>query len=262
MEYYQRKIAVNNLWPLIIADAKQAATRQPILASFYYDNILAHDSFSKSLAYILASRLAPSVAETVNWQQLLLAQLDRNQQIEAAATNDLLCQLETNASIKDHLTPLLYFAGFHALQTYRLAHQFWHNGDVGLATYMQSRAVFMFGVDIHPAAQLGSGIFIDHAQGIVIGETAVVEDQVTIFQNVTLGSTGKVAGDRHPKIRTGALLGSGASVLGNIEVGAFAKVGAGALVLRDVPAKSCVVAAMAERVERAAAKVPTAQAVC
>lgn len=138
------------------------------------------------------------------------------------------------------VTPLLYFKGFHALQAYRIAHWLWRQGRKPLALFLQNRISSVFAVDIHPAARIGKGIMFDHATGIVIGETAVVEDNVSIMQSVTLGGTGKEAGDRHPKVRKGVLISAGAKILGNIEVGECAKVGAGSVVLKDVPPRSTV----------------------
>ena len=138
------------------------------------------------------------------------------------------------------VTPLLYFKGFHALQAYRVAHWLWQQGRNSLALFLQNRISAVFAVDIHPAARIGKGIMFDHATGIVIGETAVVEDMVSIMQSVTLGGTGKEAGDRHPKVRKGVLIGAGAKILGNITVGECAKVGAGSVVLKDVPARATV----------------------
>lgn len=136
--------------------------------------------------------------------------------------------------------PLLYFKGFHALQTHRVAHWLWSEGRRELALFLQSRASEVFGVDIHPAARIGKGILVDHATGVVVGETAVVEDNVSILHEVTLGGTGKDCGDRHPKVRHGVLIGAGAKILGNVEVGEGAKIGAGSVVLEDVPAHATV----------------------
>ena len=138
------------------------------------------------------------------------------------------------------MEPVLYFKGFHALQTHRLAHWLWKKGRRDFALYIQSRSSAVFQTDINPATRIGQGIFLDHATGLVVGETAVIEDDVSILQGVTLGGTGKESGDRHPKIRHGSLIGSGAKILGNIEVGCCSKVAAGSVVLTDVPAHTTV----------------------
>ncbi|MDB5544610.1 MAG: cysE, partial [Hyphomicrobiales bacterium] len=133
------------------------------------------------------------------------------------------------------IEPVLYFKGFHALQTHRLAHWMWMRGRKDFALYLQSRSSEVFQTDVHPAARIGKGIFLDHATGLVVGSTAVIEDDVSLLQDVTLGGTGKETGDRHPKIRHGVLIGAGAKILGNIEVGHCARVAAGSVVLAPVP---------------------------
>ncbi len=138
------------------------------------------------------------------------------------------------------IEPLLYFKGFHAIQTHRLAHWLWRRGRVDLALYLQSRSSEVFQTDIHPGARMGRGLFLDHATGLVVGSTAVVDDDVSILQDVTLGGTGKESGDRHPKIRRGVLIGAGAKILGNIEVGHCARIAAGSVVLQDVPHNTTV----------------------
>lgn len=153
---------------------------------------------------------------------------------------DLHAVSERDSACCSQVTPLLYFKGFHALQAYRVAHWLWQQGRKSLALFLQNRISAVFAVDIHPAARIGKGIMFDHATGIVIGETAVVGDMVSIMQSVTLGGTGKEAGDRHPKVSNGVLIGAGAKILGNITVGECAKVGAGSVVLKDVPARAVV----------------------
>jgi len=241
MTDYQREIDINNLWQTITHEAQNEAQKTPLIADLLERNLIQHQSFGQSLARILAEKLSDTPAGIEQWQHFLNVTYEANPQIVSAAQQDLLCQLQGNASIKDHYTPLLYFGGFHALQCHRVAHHCWHNGQAALANYIQGQSVSMFGVDIHPAAKVGCGIFIDHAVGIVVGETAVIEDAVTLFQSVTLGGTGKGEGDRHPKIRRGAFIGSGAVILGNIEVGEGAKIAAGAVVTKPVAAGATVV---------------------
>jgi len=252
MAQHERQIDPQNLWPTIIREARAVADAEPLLRGFYERNILQHSSYNAALAYVLAEKMADEAASpAVNvdqWQAFFLSLMAKHEQLERGATKDLLCQLRSNAAIKDHYTPLLYFGGYQALQCYRLAHVCWHHDQRAMANYIQARMVILFGVDIHPAAVIGEGIFMDHAVGIVIGETAVVEDDVTLFQNVTLGGTGKGSGDRHPKVRRGAFLGSGALVFGNIEIGAHAKVAGGAVVVKPVAPGTTVVGPAARTV--------------
>lgn len=247
---YQREVDVANLWETIQEEVRTAAEEFPLLSDLYKRNVLSHDAFGDALAYVLSERCLadkkdPSVI--LRWQEFVKNVYQNNPRLVEDAQRDLLCQLQGNASIKDHFTPLLYFGGFHALQCHRVAHHCWHNSMQAVANYIQGQVVAALGVDIHPAATIGSGVFIDHAVAIVIGETAVVEDSVTLFQSVTLGGTGKGSGDRHPKIRRGAFLGSGAIVLGNIEVGSGAKVAAGAVVVKNVPPNATVVGQAAKQ---------------
>jgi serine O-acetyltransferase len=141
---------------------------------------------------------------------------------------------------RGYAQPFLYYKGFHALQAYRVAHWLWGHKRHGLAAHLQNRISEAFGVDVHPAARIGSGILIDHGTSVVIGETAVVEDNVSLLHEVTLGGTGKESGDRHPKVRRGALIGAGAKILGNVEIGMGAKVAACSVVLKDVPPHTTV----------------------
>ena len=236
MAGYEREIDVSNLWHTIQAEAHRDIVASPLLGSYLTRRLLVVDNMAEALAAILAQQLLPATEQDQvdAWQQEFVAMYAHQPQLLEAAQADLLCQLRANAAIKDHYTPLLYFGGYQALQSYRLAHAYWLLDQQPLAAFIQASMVTCFGVDIHPAACIGQGIFMDHAVGIVIGETAVVEDDVVLFQSVTLGGTGRESGDRHPKIRRGAFIGCGAQILGNIEVGAGAKVGAGAVVVKPV----------------------------
>lgn len=254
MTEYQRDIDVRNLWLIIVDEAKIAADRFPLLTNFYTRNLINHVNFAEALAFILAEKLTDNPEQTGHWQNFLLRLMVDAPEIEQAAKRDLLCQLQSNASIKDHYTPMLYFGGYQALQCHRFAHYCWNSGKREMANYIQGRAVTLFGVDIHPGAKIGAGIFIDHAVAIVIGETAVVEDDVTLFQSVTLGGTGKGTGDRHPKIRQGAFIGSGAVIFGNIEIGERAKIAGGAVVVKPVPAGTTVGSPIAKSLSPATEK--------
>lgn len=241
MTDYHRVIDVQNLWASIQAEAREAASNYPLLADFFTRNLLQHATFERALAWVLAEKLTDHAADIAGWQQQILELMNEQSAICQAAQKDLLCQLESNACIKDHYTPLLHFSSYQALQCHRLAHHCWNSDRRPLASYIQGRVVSQFGVDIHPGASIGAGIFMDHSVGVVIGETAVIEDDVTLFQNVTLGGTGKGSGDRHPKVRQGAFIGSGAVVFGNIEIGPGAKVAGGAAVVKPVAAGQTVI---------------------
>jgi len=245
---YKRSVDVPNLWPTIQSEATQAVERSPLLGEFYRSRIINHPDFASSLSYILADKLADQTQTVEDWSDFILTIIRNNPSIEESALADLLCQLESNASIKDHYAPLLYFGGYQALQCYRIANHCWHNDLRDMANYIQGQVVSLFGVDIHPAAKLGHGLFIDHAVGIVVGETAVIENDVTLFQSVTLGGTGKGSGDRHPKVRKGAFIGSGALIYGNIEIGENAKIGGGAIVVKPVKANTTVVGQTAKQI--------------
>ena len=169
---------------------------------------------------------------------------------------DLAAVVDRDPACQRAVDPLLYFKGFHALQTYRFAHALWHEGRRDFALYLQSQSSRAYGVDIHPAAQIGRGIMLDHATGIVVGETAVIGDQTSILHNVTLGGSGKEAGDRHPKIGCGVMIGAGAKILGNIRVGDCARVAAGSVVLKDVPARTTVAGVPAKVVGMAGCQEP------
>ena len=246
MLQFQRHIDVDNLWNIILGEAQAVVDATPLLRAFYERNILQHTSYNAALAHVLAEKMADKPENTAQWSECFFGLMAEHKSIALAASKDLLCQLQNNAAIKDHYTPLLYFGGYQALQCYRLAHVCWLNNQAAVANYIQSKVVSLYGVDIHPAAKIGAGIFMDHAVGIVIGETAVVEDDVTLFQNVTLGGTGKGSGDRHPKVRRGAFIGSGAQVFGNIEIGAYAKVAGGAVVVKAVAPGTTVVGPLAK----------------
>jgi serine O-acetyltransferase len=224
-------LAPDILWPRLRAEAEALHAAEPALAAFVKNNILSADSLQGALGRILPEKLASAaVSATVIGEAFAAAQ------IEKAAQDDLIAIKKNDPAAHDLLTPVLFFKGFHALQSYRISHWLWQQERKHLALYLQNRISDLFGVDIHPAAKIGSGVMMDHATGIVIGETAVVEDDVLFWHGVTLGGTGKLGGDRHPKVRKGAWLGAGAAILGNIEIGADARVAAGSVVVEAVPA--------------------------
>ena len=216
-------------------EAEEAASRDPALASFMMTAILNHDTLEQAVAHRVAERLDHRDAPSVLIRQSYEDALARDSSLGAAFRADLMAVLDRDPACLRLIEPLLYFKGFHALQTHRLAHAMLRSGRRDFALYLQSRASSVFGVDINPAARIGKGVFLDHATGLVVGETTVIEDDVSILQGVTLGGTGKETGDRHPKIRHGVLIGAGAKILGNIEIGHCARVAAGSVVLQPVP---------------------------
>jgi serine O-acetyltransferase len=231
-----KQINDDPIWDAIRLAAKALAREEPVLGRLAYTGILNQSCFEAALSYILAKRLGNDEAPPTLLRQVFDALLAGDARICAAARADLIAACERDPSCNSPLDAFLFFKGFHALQTYRLAHALLHQGRGTLALFLQGRMALVFGIDINPAARIGSGIMIDHGTGVVIGQTAVVEDGVSLLQGVTLGGTGKDVGDRHPKIREGVMIGAGASILGNVEIGARAKIGAGSVVLKAVPA--------------------------
>ncbi|MFT8421454.1 MAG: serine O-acetyltransferase [Gluconacetobacter sp.] len=213
----------------------------PVLKGLLRPGVLDQPDFATALAFLLSCKLGGGLLSKATIFALAREfQGNRPLTVDMAAA-DLASIRERDPASAGFLVPFLFFKGFHAIQSYRLAHWLWHENRRPLAHHIQSRASELFAVDIHPAARLGQRIMFDHGTGIVVGETAVIEDDVALLQNVTLGGTGKEIGDRHPKIRRGALIGTGAKVLGNIEIGEGAKVGAGSVVLKSVAPFTTVV---------------------
>jgi serine O-acetyltransferase len=244
------------LWDAIRAEAKRLVEEEPILGSFYHAAILNHESFGAALSFHLANKLDSVVLPALLVRDVISQAIAADPTILKAAEIDIIATRTRDPACENFSTPFLYFKGFHALQAYRVAHWLWHENRRPLAQFLQSQVSQSLGIDIHPAAQIGSGIMFDHATGIVIGETSVVEDDVSILHSVTLGGTGKVSGDRHPKIRKGVLLAAGAKIIGNIEVGEGAKVGAGSVVLQDVEPHTTVAGVPAKVVGRPGCESP------
>ncbi len=219
----------------ICREADEAAGRDPALASFLMTAVLNHDTLEHAIVHRVAERLDHRDVPGALIRQAYEDVIERDATIGVAFRADLMAVADRDPACLRFLEPLLYFKGFHALQTHRLAHALMKAGRRDFALYLQSRSSSVFGVDINPAARIGKGIFLDHATGLVVGETCVIDDDVSILQGVTLGGTGKETGDRHPKIRHGVLIGAGAKILGNIEIGHCARVAAGSVVLAPVP---------------------------
>lgn len=225
---------INTVWQHIQLEAKSLVEDEPVLASFYHSTLLRHKTFSSALSYILAEKLANPTMPAVTLRDIISEAYLAEPNMVSQAARDIIAVISRDPAVKHYSTPLLYLKGFHALQAYRIGHWLWQNQRQALAIFLQNEVSVKLSVDIHPAAKIGCGILLDHATGIVVGETAVIENDVSILQNVTLGGTGKECGDRHPKIREGVMIGAGAKILGNIEVGQGAKIGAGSVVLQAV----------------------------
>jgi serine O-acetyltransferase len=223
------------VWAALRNEASHAAQTEPGLASLLHSTILKHDGLAEALSYQLARKIGDQELRAMSVREIAEEAYGADPTLTTMAEADLRAVFERDPACKGYMQPFLFFKGFLALQTHRVAH--WLHGQKRetLAYYLQSRMSEVFQVDINPAARIGSGVFVDHGTGIVIGETVVIGDDVSILQGVTLGGTGAERGDRHPKIGKGVLLGAGATVIGNIVIGDYAKIASGAVVLRPVP---------------------------
>ncbi len=226
---------VDPVWARIRLEAEEAARREPELATFLYENILHHDSLEAAVTHRVSQRLDHGDVSGELIRQAYADALDDDPTIGDAFRADIVAIVDRDPATNRFMEPVLYYKGFHAIETHRLAH--WLNGKSrrDFALYLQSRSSVVFQCDINPAAKIGRGIFLDHATGLVVGETAVIDDDVSILHDVTLGGTGKEHEDRHPKIRHGVMIGAGAKILGNIEVGHCARIAAGSVVIKSVP---------------------------
>jgi serine O-acetyltransferase len=236
----------DSVWSQLRASAETAARSEPHLGSLMNATILSHIDLANALSFQIARKIGDAELAPMSVREVCAFAYWSDPTIVASAEADLQAVAERDPAIKTLLQPFLYFKGFQALQASRVAHWLWTQGRETLAFHFQSRISELFQIDIHPGAKLGSGLFLDHGTGIVIGETAVVGDEVSMLHGVTLGGTGAERGDRHPKIGKGVLLGAGAKVLGNIVVGDYAKVASGSVVLKPVPA-GCTVAGVPAR---------------
>ena len=230
----------DGFWNQIQSEARREVDREPMLVGLLFTSVLAHKSLEDGISFILANKLHTAELPAILLRELINEALVDDPTIRASIRADLLAARTRDPAARGFAQPFLYYKGFHALQAYRVAHWLWQHQRYGLAAHLQNRISEAFGVDVHPAAQIGCGVLIDHGTSVVIGETAVVEDNVSLLHEVTLGGTGKESGDRHPKVRRGVLIGAGAKILGNIEVGTGAKVAACSVVLQDVPPHTTV----------------------
>lgn len=227
--------AVDPVWHRICQEASDAIAAEPLMGGLVHAGILHHANFERALAYRISMKLASAEMSEQIMREIADATYASDPTIIAAARADLVAVFDRDPACHRLMQPLIYFKGYQAVQAYRLGHALWLQGRHDLAYFLQMRVSEVFGVDIHPAAKIGQGIMIDHAHSIVIGETAVVGDNVSMLHSVTLGGTGKEEEDRHPKIGNGVLIGAGAKVLGNIHVGYCSRIAAGSVVLEDVP---------------------------
>ena len=248
--------SLDPIWSRLRSEAEAVVADEPALAGFVYAYILNHGRLEDAVAHRVADRLDSAAFDggIINRAFAEMAAADREYSLALRA--DLVAVYDRDPACSRFIEPVLYFKGFHAIQAHRLAHWLYNAGRRDFAYYMQSKASEVFQVDINPAVRMGKGIFIDHATGVVVGETAVIEDDVSILQNVTLGGTGKETGDRHPKIRRGVLIGAGAKILGNIEVGHCSRVAAGSVVLKGVPPNATVAGVPARVVGQAGCAEP------
>ena len=231
---------VDPVWSRIREEAEEVARREPELSSFIYSSILHHDRFETAVIHRIAERLDHADVSGELIRQAYADALEDDPSIGDAFRADIVATIDRDPAAHRYIDPLLYFKGFHAIQTHRLAHWLWNKGRTDFALYLQSRSSAVFQTDINPNARIGRGIFLDHATGLVVGETATIDDDVSILHGVTLGGTGKENEDRHPKIRRGVMIGAGAKILGNIEVGHCARIAAGSVVLKAVPHNTTV----------------------
>lgn len=234
-EAKQKLSAVDPVWDRISAEATDLVAREPVLGGLVHSSILHHDSFEKAMSYRIALKLSSDEMPAQILREIADEAFDNDSSISKSARADVVAVFDRDPACHLMLQPVLFFKGYQALQAYRIAHWLWQQGRKEMAYFFQMRASEIFGVDIHPGAKIGQGIMIDHAHSIVIGETAVVGDNVSMLHSVTLGGTGKADGVRHPTIENGVLIGAGAKVLGAITVGRCSKIAAGSVVLKAVP---------------------------
>jgi len=248
---------VDPVWARIRSEAEEAARREPELATFIYENILHHDSLEAALIHRVAERLGNADISGDLIRQAYNDALEQQPALGEIFRADIVATVDRDPATSRYIEPVLYYKGFHAIQTHRLAHWLLGKGRKDFALYLQSRASSVFQCDINPAAKIGRAIFLDHATGLVVGETAVIEDDVSILHGVTLGGTGKEHEDRHPKIRRGVMIGAGAKILGNIEVGHCARIAAGSVVIKPVPHNTTVAGVPAKVVGEAGCPEPS-----
>ncbi|MGY5777064.1 serine O-acetyltransferase [Rhizobium sp. LEGMi135b] len=245
------------IWDSMREEARAAAAQDPLLAAFLYSTIINHRSLEECVIYRICERLDHPDMQAILLRQTFEEMLADWPEWGSILRVDIQAVYDRDPACLRFMEPVLYFKGFHALQTHRLAHWLYNRGRRDFALYLQSRSSSVFQTDINPAARIGKGIFLDHATGLVVGETAVIGDNVSILHGVTLGGTGKEGSDRHPKIAHGVLIGAGAKILGNIQIGHCSRIAAGSVVLKEVPAKTTVAGVPAKVVGEAGCSEPS-----
>ena len=248
---------VDPVWQRISEEARDAIAREPLLGGLIHGTILHHQTLERALSYRMSQKLASGEMSEQILREIADEAYASDPTLGASARADIVAVFERDPACHRFMQPLLYFKGFQAVQAYRVGNWLWRQGRKDLSYFVQMRASEVFGVDIHPAAAVGKGIMIDHAHSIVIGETAVVGDNVSMLHSVTLGGTGKEDDDRHPKIADGVLIGAGAKVLGNIEIGHCSRIAAGSVVLEAVPPMKTVAGVPAQIVGEAGCAQPS-----
>lgn len=248
--------AVVDVWKTIRQEAAEASIAEPILASFYHATILNHVAFASAISFHLANKLDSQAMPGLMIRDIFAEAMRADPAIEVAMLADICAHRERDPACSTYALPLLFFKGYQALQSHRIAHWLWLQGRECLALFLQNQISQQFDVDIHPGANIGKGIMIDHATGVVMGETVIIEDNVSLLHSVTLGGSGCSQGQRHPVVRRGVLIGVGAKILGYVEIGEGAKIGAGSVVLESVAAHTSVAGVPAKMIGRPAVAEP------
>ncbi|MGQ0565953.1 MAG: serine O-acetyltransferase [Gemmobacter sp.] len=248
---------VDPVWRRVCDEAVEAIRAEPLMGGLIHSGLLHHASMERALSYRFSLKLASGEMSEQILREIADEAYASDPDLGAAARADLMAVYDRDPACHRFLQPILFFKGYQAVQAYRIGHWLWRTGRTDLSYFVQMRVSEVFGVDIHPAAKVGRGIMIDHAHSIVIGETAVVGDNVSMLHSVTLGGTGKEDGDRHPKIGNGVLIGAGAKVLGNIHVGQCSRIAAGSVVLQDIPPMKTVAGVPARIVGEAGCSQPS-----
>lgn len=245
-----------DLWQTIRNEAQAAVLNEPTLASYYHSSVLNHDSFRDAISFHLANKLDSQTMPAMVIREIFCDAMNADTSIQIAMMADICAHKERDPACDAYITPFLYFKGFHALQCHRIAHWLWKQGRNPLALFLQNQISQQFDVDIHPGATIGKGILMDHATGVVMGETLIMEDDVSLLHGVTLGGSGSAKTQRHPIIRKNVLIGVGAKILGFIEIGEGAKIGAGSLVLEPVAPHTTVAGVPAKPVGKSKTDAP------
>lgn len=250
-------VAEFDVWLNIREEAKAAVQSEPTLASYYHSSILNHQFFRDAISFHLANKLDSHTMPAMVIREIFCEAMNSDKSIEIAMRADICAHKERDPACDSYITPFLYFKGFHALQCHRIAHWLWSQGRQSLALFLQNQVSQQFDVDIHPGATIGKGILMDHATGVVMGETLIMEDNVSLLHGITLGGSGSAKTQRHPIIRKNVLIGVGAKIIGFIEIGEGAKIGAGSLVLEPVAPHTTVAGVPAKPVGKSKVDAPS-----